>query len=289
MKHKIRKIKERFLRFKGDDISNELMSLLIKQSKIKLDTNIPDDIVKNIVYSDSIIGKVKKIYKTHDDVYFNTSLHRYKYYFAIAKRLPYSSEILEVGGSPGHVTVGLYEMGFKLHSINLNIEWNKFYPSNKWLEKLNVKIHNIEKSRLPYSDNRFDAIFFTEVLEHIAIKDPIEILREFNRVLKPGGMIVISTPNVCNISNIIALLNGKNIFWRNEIFYGSLDRHNREYTPDELRELVKIENFNDIEMFGINCDSNWKEGTEKKIEKILIKFGDNAAILRNTIIIVAKK
>lgn len=45
---------------------------------------------------------------------------------------------------------------------------------------------------IPFEDNSFDSILCTEVLEHVFNIN--ELLREFNRVLKPKGMALITTP-----------------------------------------------------------------------------------------------
>ncbi|MFA6064103.1 MAG: class I SAM-dependent methyltransferase [Gallionella sp.] len=46
--------------------------------------------------------------------------------------------------------------------------------------------------RLPFRDDQFDCVLCTEVLEHVP--DPVRVLEEFNRVLKPGGKVVLTTP-----------------------------------------------------------------------------------------------
>jgi SAM-dependent methyltransferase len=46
---------------------------------------------------------------------------------------------------------------------------------------------------LPFADAVFDAVFCTEVLEHL--KDPVRCLREIRRVLAPGGRLTLSVPN----------------------------------------------------------------------------------------------
>src|SRR4029434_7982624 len=112
-------------------------------------------------------------------------------------------------------------MGFVMTCVNLNELYRAAYPSAEWFERLNVIEHDFEKSPLPFAAGSFDIIFFTEVLEHIALKSPLDVLRDIHRVCAPAATLVLSTPNVSNISNIFALLNGANIFWRPEIFYGS--------------------------------------------------------------------
>src|SRR5262249_669072 len=150
---------------------------------------------------------------------------------------PRSARLLEVGAAPGHVSIAVKLAGYSSIGLNLNELWRQTYPGKEWLERLDVREHDVEKDPLPFGTGSFDAVLFTEVLEHVAIVNPVSILREIHRVLKAGGMCIFSTPNVCNISNVYALLIGRNVFWPPEIFYGGLDRHNREYTPSEVRSL----------------------------------------------------
>jgi SAM-dependent methyltransferase len=61
--------------------------------------------------------------------------------------------------------------------------------------------------RLPYPDDHFDAVVAVEVIEHI--EDQFAFLRELARVAKPGGMVILTTPNVLNVnSRVRTLLTG---------------------------------------------------------------------------------
>jgi SAM-dependent methyltransferase len=55
---------------------------------------------------------------------------------------------------------------------------------------------NIDRSPLPYADAQFDAVTCSEVIEHL--ENFRALLREAHRVLKPGGVLVLTTPNVLN-------------------------------------------------------------------------------------------
>lgn len=48
---------------------------------------------------------------------------------------------------------------------------------------------------IPEDDNYFDAILCTEVFEHIPY--PVETLKEFSRLLKPGGYLILTAPSSC--------------------------------------------------------------------------------------------
>jgi len=91
----------------------------------------------------------------------------------------------------------------------------------------------------PHRDSTFDIVLFTEVLEHLAV-DPVHTLAEINRITKPGGWLLLSTPNCASAKSIAKILRGgnPNIY----PFYTKQplrDRHNREYVPWEVKELLR--------------------------------------------------
>ncbi|MBA4057401.1 MAG: SAM-dependent methyltransferase [Marivirga sp.] len=55
------------------------------------------------------------------------------------------------------------------------------------LAKVKMDVHQI-----PFEQNTFDLILCNHVLEHV--RDDIKVMREFNRVLKPGGMAIMQVP-----------------------------------------------------------------------------------------------
>jgi SAM-dependent methyltransferase len=73
-----------------------------------------------------------------------------------------------------------------------------------------------DADRLPFADERFDAVFAGEIIEHMP--DVKVTLAEWRRVLKPGGVVIITTPNR---ERLLALA----------------DRRERPYSEDHLSEL----------------------------------------------------
>lgn len=59
---------------------------------------------------------------------------------------------------------------------------------------------------LPIADASFDFIVSTEVIEHL--ENPRAVFREFYRLLKPGGKVLLTTPNQESIRSLVALVFG---------------------------------------------------------------------------------
>jgi len=84
-------------------------------------------------------------------------------------------------------------------------------------------------------------VICTEILEHL-IMSPTHMLSEAHQVLKDNGTIIISTPNALYWNRISSLLRGTNIDAAYSA-YGVYARHNRNYTMEELRDLLIGCNF----------------------------------------------
>jgi SAM-dependent methyltransferase len=100
----------------------------------------------------------------------------------------------------------------------------------------------------PYRDGEFDIVIFTEVLEHLGL-DPVGTLEEINRITRPGGWLLVSTPNCASAKSVIKILRGGNPnFYPVYTRQPSRDRHNREYVPWEVRQLLTLCGY-EIEFF----------------------------------------
>jgi len=97
------------------------------------------------------------------------------------------------------------------------------------------------------TQQRFDAIFFSEVIEHLPIPGH-RALERLRTLLKPGGWIICSTPNLYRIRNIVYLAAGKRIF---DHFRQPTDSglgHVLEYSRDHLEWQFREAGFEHIEI-----------------------------------------
>lgn len=100
---------------------------------------------------------------------------------------------------------------------------------------------NIERAPFPYTSGTFDVVLFCEILEHLLV-DPAAAFGEIYRVLRPGGTLVLTTPNVARLENVARLVAGANIYDPYS-GHGPYGRHNREYTMGELHRLLPAAGF----------------------------------------------
>jgi len=101
---------------------------------------------------------------------------------------------------------------------------------------------NIEKDAFPFDSDFFDVVLCCEIIEHL-LSDPVNALSEIKRVLKPGGTLVLTTPNVARLDNVRKIVSGENVYDPYS-GHGPYGRHNREYTPQNLFSLLSANGFN---------------------------------------------
>ncbi|HEY3841589.1 MAG TPA: glycosyltransferase [Bryobacteraceae bacterium] len=106
-----------------------------------------------------------------------------------------------------------------------------------------VAYFDAEKDRFPYEDDTFSTVLCCELIEHL-FHDPMFMMSEINRILKPGGHLVLTTPNIASFRALSAILNGYHPgFFSPYIKPGGAHndhpRHNREYTPDDIYHLFE--------------------------------------------------
>jgi len=105
-----------------------------------------------------------------------------------------------------------------------------------------TKLGDVSKS-LPYEDGYFDFVFAGEIIEHLL--DTKSFLNEINRVLKPSGYLVITTPNLARVDDRIKFLFGKTPRHTTPI-HPYLYLHIRPFTFDSLKKVLKLCGFDEI-------------------------------------------
>lgn len=110
-----------------------------------------------------------------------------------------------------------------------------------------VDLFNAERDPYPYPDEHYNTVLCCELIEHL-FADPMHLMSEVNRILKLGGHLVLTTPNIASLRGIAAILQGYHpgffpAYLRPAASAEGDARHNREYTPSEIRQLLENSGF----------------------------------------------
>jgi len=114
-----------------------------------------------------------------------------------------------------------------------------------------VDLFDAEKDAFPYPDAHFATVLCCELIEHLP-SDPMHMMSEINRILRPGGRLVLTTPNIASLRAISAILQGYHPGFFPAYIRPRAEgeeaeaRHNREYTPKEMQMLLLDAGF-DVE------------------------------------------
>jgi ubiquinone/menaquinone biosynthesis C-methylase UbiE len=104
-----------------------------------------------------------------------------------------SLNLLDVGTGPGIVAFLLAELGHCVTGVDFSEEMLSNARRNNKALGLNVDFRKGDAENLPFADEAFDAVVSRYVLW--TVPDPKKAIREWKRVLKPGGMVIIIDGN----------------------------------------------------------------------------------------------
>lgn len=113
----------------------------------------------------------------------------------ITAKLP-KGRVLDIPCGQGALAERLRAQGFEIFCGDLDPEWYRIEGGH---------FHQVDlNGNLPYKDQNFDCVTCVEGIEHL--ENPHLLIREIGRVLKPGGSVLITTPNIMNIKSRLYFL-----------------------------------------------------------------------------------
>lgn len=122
------------------------------------------------------------------------------------------------------LVAGAGEGGLEYQLLKNDIDANAITALD--IDPAQYKISEIEcqycdlNGRIPFDDATFDVCFSIEVIEHL--NNPQNIINEIHRILKPNGMLFLSTPNVHSIAQKLRFLFSDEFHWFRDKHYRGL-------------------------------------------------------------------
>lgn len=146
----------------------------------------------------------------------------------------------DIGTGFGFLPVLLARYGITTRATEQEVALSRFAT----VHGVDVKPYGIGKDVPPFGNASLDFLVLAEVIEHLKLS-PIAVLRDLAPLLRSGGRLTVTTPNIARLQHLEALLAGENFLerFREDLPAGAdatdFVEHVREYSVRELVEAVE--------------------------------------------------
>jgi SAM-dependent methyltransferase len=218
--------------------------------------------------------------------------------------LPRGARVLDAPCGSGALTLALAQQGFSATGADLDSEVAALLGPSFTQANLDAP--------LPWPNDHFDAVFCTEGIEHL--ESHFSFLREIRRILKPGGLLVLTTPNITALRSRVRFF-GSGFFGRDSRPLNEAARHPLHHTGlvtlPELRYELHVSGFRLMEaghthikpisyLYAIFAPWMWlytriafrkeKDGAQRERNKeILAALFSRSALFGECLLLIARK
>ncbi|MCG2694407.1 class I SAM-dependent methyltransferase [Candidatus Parcubacteria bacterium] len=204
-----------------------------------------------------------------------------------------NKKILEVGSGLGIVVHALNLLGANTSGIDKYIleEWGIEGVKELWQKfGIDIKVESFFECIL--EEEGYDAIISENVIEHLKYNQK-KFLEKIYTALKPGGIMILSTPNLVTFLKQARFLFGKSVYWDFDDFFlnGQPYGHCREFTANELKRMADVIGFKDAEVEAHNTyfKKKWMFNFKKFPRFLSWLLSEVFQSRRDTLYLIAKK
>ena len=237
-----------------------------------------------------------------EDWYFRNHDHRFRLTAAEVQATGEPSgekpRLLDIGCWPGYLSLYFQRKGWQVHAIDLKPERIPKVSA----AGVELLAHNLnEIPALPFPENHFDTILLTEVFEHLNPASFPELFASMATCLKPGGRLVLTTPNRLALNKSLFIPNR----WSEPEVVEEGHGHWKEYRLSEViacfaTTSLKVVSQNTVSYYSHLGRSNetgyfplkeWRSHPNKvrNFGKILLNPIRNLPLFRDSLCVIAEK
>ena len=143
--------------------------------------------------------------------------------------------LLDVGCAAGEFAAQAIAQGWRVDGV----EREPALAEAARARGVSVHVGDFDTGSLPWETATFDAAVAGEVIEHLVDTD--HLLAEMARLVRPGGVLIVTTPNLASLENRVRLLFGRYPMWMDHRVEGA--GHLRYYTPRILKAHLQTHGF----------------------------------------------
>ena len=150
----------------------------------------------------------------------------------LRRELPGGGLVLDLGAGEGALCARLADLGYRMVAADKKAD--DFKCSRAAFECLDFDRPKEIEAFVAANEGRFDAVLGIEVIEHV--QDPWQYARRLLRMARPGGLVLVTTPNTTSwLSRLQFLFTGRfHQFGPADLRYG----HINPMTPYELEQVL---------------------------------------------------
>jgi len=152
----------------------------------------------------------------------------------VVAQIQQGEKVLDIGCGPGQMLEKLTQKNTEAIGIDVSSIALK-RAARKGLDVMKL---DVETEALPFDDETFDVIIFTQTIEHLFDYD--KVMRESHRVLKPNGRIILSIPNIAHFRFRLWMLMGRFPYIEDTQTHS---QHIRFFTVKDGREMCQKYDF----------------------------------------------
>lgn len=152
--------------------------------------------------------------------------------------------VLDVAAGQGNFTLALAEKGYRVTWNDLRAELAGYVQRKHEAGEVSYAPGNVLELSF---DELFDAVLMTEIIEHVA--HPDDFLRRVSRLVRPGGYLIMTTPNGAYFKNRLPKFSecADPSRFESGQFKPNADGHIFLLHPEEIRELAKSSGLEIVE------------------------------------------
>lgn len=152
----------------------------------------------------------------------------------IRKQFPSGGRLLDIGCGYGHFLNLMNNYGWDTYGLEPS------YPAVSYARTQRLRVTHGTLNSTRYDANYFDVITMFYVLEHLP--DPVGILLEVNRILRPGGLLVLRVPHTTPIVSLFSIVGIKNNLY-------DLPFHLSDFSSRTIRRILEKTGYEAIHTF----------------------------------------
>lgn len=220
-----------------------------------------------------------------DSQYFARHRNQLNYLLKICrKHFKPGAKFLDIGSSFGYPCLGAKLIGYDSYGLDLPDNVSKFADRFSYFGVKNVP-GDLALKKSPFSSRKFDMILVSDVPEYVE-HNPTQLFKEVTRLLKPGGVLIITATNLLRFNNLTRIFLGHK---RGVKASRAAADYYCEYTAPELSYLLTKNGLNVEDIRYRNFNSPSKPGADWLVKAISNLSGLFLPHRKGSLVVTARK